>query len=161
MIAPSKFEEFLAIFMPIIKAYVLNQNTILVAVNLNNVGMDEATANSRVFEHGGKKAYIKPTNIEELKMFGDEITPELIQRVRKAFDPDGALTEVPKKVKKLPERSMDESPKEIIHHVQDVPVTEEEIREEKPPQRAEEKLPDRDEETSVWKRLADDTRTGE
>lgn len=99
LISPEKFKELLDTFSQISKAYILNPNTILVAFDLNKLNVPEASINSKVLELKGKKAYINPLNSEELVMFGDERTPELIQKIRTAFDL-GASSEVPVKKSK-------------------------------------------------------------
>ncbi len=90
LISPAKFSEFLRMFNNFTKAYQIDRNSILVGLDLSKLGMSERDANAKVLSLKGNKAYINPLNEEELVMFGEDFTPELVNRVRLAFNPKAA-----------------------------------------------------------------------
>lgn len=85
LIAPSKFKALTEAFQSIPRAIVINQNTVLVAIDLSASNTSGVEANSKILDLSGKKAFIDPSNVDELRKFGDPLTPELIDKIRRAF----------------------------------------------------------------------------
>lgn len=86
-ITPEKLGEFSNHFKYLSRAYIINENTIMVSIDLNQLNMTESEANSKILELNGKKNYIDPLNTDELIKFGEEFTPSLIEKIRRSFDP--------------------------------------------------------------------------
>ncbi|NVM28743.1 MAG: FAD-binding oxidoreductase [Candidatus Helarchaeota archaeon] len=104
LIAPEKLGELIQAFQLISKAYIINQNTIMVGLDLNKLNIPESAINSKILELRGKKVYIHPLNTEELMMFGEKSTPELIQKIRKSFDPTNFYERLTREIKKEHEK---------------------------------------------------------
>ncbi len=86
LISPEQFAPLTEAFKSYSKAYFIDRSTILVAIDLKQMGISEENANKTVFGLKGKKAYINPLNQEELLLFGDKLTFDLIQKIRTAFN---------------------------------------------------------------------------
>lgn len=99
-ISSEQFGPLIEAFKSYSKAYVIDRATLLIAVDLKQLGIPEETANKTVLGLKGKKAYINPVNQDELLLFGDKLTFDLIQKIRTAFNSKKILKKTTKDKKK-------------------------------------------------------------
>ncbi len=82
----SKIDKLLTIFNVFEKIFVIDENTILITFNSDKLPTSESEINKNILELNGKKANIHPLNKEELELFGDKKTAEIIQKIISSFN---------------------------------------------------------------------------